>query len=569
MYCAISGTIPEEPVASQKTGHIFEKRLILKALIATNGKCPETNLPLSKSDLLPLQPSTTTTPPLPPTAITFPRLLSHLQNEWDGLMLESHHLRKELGKVKGELAHALYQYDAARRVIKNVMKERDEARGLLKVRVEDLGGIQNGAVEGVEAKSSATMEESAGGEKRDDERVKVEKGEEERGEGDGNEMVEDGERESQPDLLDSELKQLVQEKNKVLRQRRMGRKAPKTLATKEDIGNLAPDASIVDLYGASDEKLENSELVTAMLPIGPNVICGCTDGAIRAVVNSADDENKPALAGITEAHRDPVTLLSYNENKDGIVLSGSHHGSIKMWKESTLHKGLEEGSRKRRRTSDEAMDVEENVNECIFAVEGDGVTTGLDFNPTGEFFLVAKQKGQWKVHDTQRGNRLSSYSGSVEYSAAGFHPDGILFGIGTELGSVEMWDSTSMKRVLRLGNELKSKARVSSMQMSENGYSLITGIGDENIVRVWDLRKQNIAHEYQMPGNSGGRMCVALDSFGTYTAASAQDCVHIFDTKRGRKLKEISTKGLAQLAWGPDAKWLAVVREEALCFYKS
>ena len=32
MFCSISGTTPEEPVISSKTGHLFEKSLITKAL---------------------------------------------------------------------------------------------------------------------------------------------------------------------------------------------------------------------------------------------------------------------------------------------------------------------------------------------------------------------------------------------------------------------------------------------------------------------------------------------------------------------------------------------------------
>lgn len=126
MLCAISGEAPEVPVVSKKTGTVYEKRLIEK-YIEEHGKEPGTDAELDVEDLLPLKAGRVVRP-RPPTLTSIPALLATFQNEWDALALETYTLQEQLSQTRMELATALYQHDAAIRVIARLTKERDEAR---------------------------------------------------------------------------------------------------------------------------------------------------------------------------------------------------------------------------------------------------------------------------------------------------------------------------------------------------------------------------------------------------------------------------------------------------------
>lgn len=140
MYCSISGEVPQEPVISAKSGHLFEKRLIEKALEASNNVCPATGSELHKEDLIPVQ-ADLAIRPRPLTATSLPGMLAMFQNEWDDVMLETHQLKQQLYATRKELSHALYQHDAACRVIARLVRERDEARA----QIGDLQHVAAGA----------------------------------------------------------------------------------------------------------------------------------------------------------------------------------------------------------------------------------------------------------------------------------------------------------------------------------------------------------------------------------------------------------------------------------------
>lgn len=126
IVCAISGQAPEEPVFSSKTGHVYEKRLIVKH-IQSAGKCPVTKEDLSQDDVVDMK-ANKAVRPRPATAASIPGMLSLLQSEWDALMSETYELKSHLDTTRKQLSHALYQHDAACRVIARLLRERDAAR---------------------------------------------------------------------------------------------------------------------------------------------------------------------------------------------------------------------------------------------------------------------------------------------------------------------------------------------------------------------------------------------------------------------------------------------------------
>ncbi|PSN66559.1 Prp19-domain-containing protein [Corynespora cassiicola Philippines] len=143
MLCAISGEAPQVPVVSRKSGNVFEKRTI-EAYIAEHGSDPVSGEDLTLEDLIELKSPRIVTP-RPPNLTSIPSLLSTFQAEWDAIILETFTLKQQLSQTRQELSTALYQNDAATRVIARLSRERDEAReALSNVTISGGGAASNG-----------------------------------------------------------------------------------------------------------------------------------------------------------------------------------------------------------------------------------------------------------------------------------------------------------------------------------------------------------------------------------------------------------------------------------------
>ncbi|KNE59485.1 hypothetical protein AMAG_03759 [Allomyces macrogynus ATCC 38327] len=137
MFCAISGQACADPVVS-RTGYIFERRLI-ETYVEQHGTCPVSGEPLTKDDLFAVKqppsadgsstaPANVAVTPKPPTATSIPSLLKSLQTEFDAAMLETHSLKVQNASLRQEMSRALYQHDAACRVVARLMSEKEQLK---------------------------------------------------------------------------------------------------------------------------------------------------------------------------------------------------------------------------------------------------------------------------------------------------------------------------------------------------------------------------------------------------------------------------------------------------------
>lgn len=117
---------------------------MIEAYISEHGKDPVNGEELTTDDLVDLK-SARVVKPRPPALTSIPSLLATFQNEWDALALETYSLKQQLAQTRQELSTALYQHDAAVRVIARLTRERDEARDALsKISISAGGAVSNG-----------------------------------------------------------------------------------------------------------------------------------------------------------------------------------------------------------------------------------------------------------------------------------------------------------------------------------------------------------------------------------------------------------------------------------------
>jgi len=489
LTCAISGETPSEPVVSTKTGHIFEKRLILKALEGVP-KCPVTDQDLSPAELIPVQTLNKPVQPRPPSATSISSLLKIFQDEWDQLLLESYKLKKHVSAIRQELSHALYQHDAACRVIARVTQERDKARSELAEMKKNM---------------KAALDKSQA-----DEAMDVE-----------------------PQGFSDELvAKIKQKKDELYKWRRSRNKKPAGLTTKQQFGQFK-EVYTETLHSPS----ESGILSVALNPHDSDIVF---TGGVDSQILCWNRKKGKKVTSLTKHSKKIQVLRAHKEHP--ILLSGSSDKTVGIW------------SKTDKWSLSHQMDCHS------------GAVVDIDLHPLSEYFVSSSDDGSWAFSNLIRGEvvqRVPS-DGSLKLTAIRFHPDGQLMGTGDSNNDIKIWDFHKQTLIVTLD---QSTGPITSLSFSENGYHLAAGSTDGH-VRIYDLRKTSLLHTFDNFGGPINKVC--YDKTGQYLAAAASS-VQVFQSRYWNTLASLTThtKEVTDLAWGPNANFLATVSKDRSLKYFS
>ncbi|KAH8425216.1 WD repeat PRP19 family protein [Aspergillus melleus] len=476
MLCAISGEAPQVPVVSPKSGSLFEKRLI-EAYIAENGKDPVNGEELSTEDLIDVK-SQRVVRPRPPTLTSIPSLLNVFQEEWDALALEAYTLRQTLAQTRQELSTALYQHDAAVRVVARLTKERDEAR-------DALSKVTVGASRTAGAGDEAMQVDSAG-------------------------------------LPEAVLARIDSTQASLSKTRRK-RPVPENWATSDTLSAYQPIANseplsaggkalsinatgdlalvggadgVVGIYSLSQKQvvqsLQANGPVTDAVWAGDKAVVASSTGAVKVFENGGEVANFSLHAGA-------ATAIAVHPTGD-IVASVGADKSYVLYDLST--------------------------NSVITQIFSDASLLSVKFHPDGHLVAAGGVDGQIKIFDIKTGAPAANYAMTSPVKCLFFSENGtFLAAVADKSTAVSIWDLRSSQevKVLDTGNQ------IDSLSWDYTGQFLLTG-GPSGLTvqqysksaKAWSEPLRSAVPAVAVSWGAAAQSIVALNGEGVITVLGGQ-----------------------------------------------
>lgn len=531
IVCAISGEIPDVPVVSHVSGHVFEKRLLEK-WVEDKGTDPVNEEPMTLEQTTEIKNSDTIVRPRAPAWTSVPGILKALQDEWDALMLHQYGLREQLQGSRQELSHTLYQHDASCRVIARLQRETAEAK-------EALAELRPLTQQLQQQQVAAMVNGESQKQRQNQDQLRADHAKAVQNQAVPDQVIE-GMDTQESDTLNRPLSQNVidnilktnEELTKQRKKRHKDRNSFPDLAKPVELENFSMTKEYSGFHSASHPAINDFSLNHELLP--NHVLTAGQDKT--AILFDMENEAIVSVLGQKQGHSKRLTqALIHPIEMMGITASVDQ--TVKLW------------ALKNQEESEQAVCLE------TFKVHS-GTVSGISLHPVSNYILTTGYDGVWNFVDLPSSTTMTSVVSEFEFTSCQVHPDGRIFASGTQgaKNSVLIWDISERQQVHEFEGHTDG---ITSISFSDNGYFMATSSKDGS-VRIWDLRKLKCRET--IPLCEGVAVnSVAFDNSGSYLAANAGNDIKIFST--GKQWNELATleghdASISSLSWGDNAKSL-------------
>ena len=387
MVCEISGEpiVGKDEAVVTPSGHVCLKRLLLTKLMENGGMDPfEDKRPLSEDQLVTLNTTASVAKPKP-SAMSMPSMLQTVQTEYDALVLELFDTRKALEETRRELSQALYQNDAAIRVVARVSQERDTFQQQLEQWKASASASASATISISSAAPPVKEEPAASPNKR--RRIET------------TEVLKN----DLPDQDIAKMSEVWAQLNKV--------RKPTLKAAAAEAPSPENMAKMTFLNQKAWHKSTNKGIPCLASSISDGLTV--TAGKDKQLV-VYDETNK--VVKHTFAFKAVATAAAIGK---GLVVAGTKSGIIRAYFLS----------------SDEPISSSIAVKSAI---------VNISVHPTGEHVVACTSDGRVIVCIAEDGQlqEVASFSAPSKesYTSAALHPDGLIYVAGTSTGKLHVWD---------------------------------------------------------------------------------------------------------------------------------
>lgn len=545
-------------VVMTPSGYICLKRLLLSKLAENGGvdpfeKTPSRTVTLAEEDLVIVQMPMSSTgkamvPPRPSQSSSLPSLLGMMQKEYDSLTLELFDTRKALEDTRRELSQALYQNDAAVRVVARLSIERDQAREELKnwnAQVPPTAATET--VTETKAETEAVANPKSGQEEPHSKRRRVQS-KDTVVDNDGDE--DNGDKGPLKNSIPQDhLTVMVDTWKDLSKGRKQKGKATAT-----------PADQLSKYEQLRTKSLHKSRSKAGILQLVSRGDFLYTAGHDKQIVKY--DATKQTVEFTISKLSSHVSSLSVN---DTFIAAGFDNGWIRIYSANDNGAIMGAGLNLKR-----------------------GKVVGLTLHPSGTHILCATHQGtvvlcsidkndgalsELSYFESDHTTTANTDTASTIYTCGALHPDGLIYGAGTQGGDVHIWD---LKNQNLAGNLKGKNYSIASLDFSNNGYHIATALSDIAEVQLWDLRKLKVLRTLNSAsGNDDddddllqSTKFVTFDESGKHLAFGGEGGARITTAKEwGVTAKLASGQDVSGITWGNNSIATCSAKERPLRFH--